>query len=465
MPTGARSTFDVSEVGSINGPSRVSPIIDIHTHCAARTQGDPFGVAERLRGISAGKHAVTNYRGLPAVSYREMSDFDLQQEVCAKAGITGRIISNPFAAEVMAAIASKPAIDVVKHVNDQNAAIVARVPATNWGLGTLNPLEASHIAEGERCLGPLGFKGLLITSSWQGRFLDTEAAFPFWEWAQDRQAPIFIHPPRVPIGHDQQMDQYKLDELVGRPFDTAMALARMILSGLFDRYPRLKIAVAHMGGGIAAGHGTTRFRLAAGLRRHARARRHPLQVPPKRLPRDALRRYHGVLAPACARSGRGVRGRPRDVRYRLRTSANRSQGAHRHRERTCDFNGRQREDSLAQCRAFFRTACRGLIIGHVVRSRLYSVHYQIGRPDHRGPFLDFAWEHGGDLRRCLERRGNALFGHCRAHRILRQRGGDAEVEPLDNRRWRARRREQSRPGISLSAMKLLMIQAALAICP
>jgi predicted TIM-barrel fold metal-dependent hydrolase len=142
----------------------VPPIIDIHTHCAARTRDDPFGVVETLRAIPVGKNAVTNYRGLPAVSYREMSDFDLQQEVCAKAGITGRIISNPFAAEVIAAISSKPAIDVVKHVNDQNAAIVARAPATNWGLGTLNPLDASHIAEGERCLGPLGFKGLLITT-------------------------------------------------------------------------------------------------------------------------------------------------------------------------------------------------------------------------------------------------------------------------------------------------------------
>jgi predicted TIM-barrel fold metal-dependent hydrolase len=222
----------------------VSPIIDIHTHCAARTRDDPFGVAEALRAIPAGKNAVTNYRGLPAVSYREMSDFDLQQEVCAKAGITSRVISNPFAAEVIASISSKPAIDVVKHVNDQNAAVVALAPATNWGLGTLNPLDASHIPEGERCLGPLGFKGLLITSSWHGQFLDSEAAFPFWEWAQDREVPIFIHPPRVPIGYDQQMDQYKLDELVGRPFDTAMALARMILSGLFDRYPRLKIAVA-----------------------------------------------------------------------------------------------------------------------------------------------------------------------------------------------------------------------------
>ena len=225
------------------------PVIDIHTHCSPPARADPLGVAQALRGIPVGKNSVTNYRGLPAVSYHDMGDFDLQQEVCARAGITGRIISNPFAAEVMTAISSKPAIDVVKHVNDQTAAVVARAKS-NWGLGTLNPLDASHIAEGERCLGALGFKGLLITSSWHGQFIDGEASFAFWEWAQARQVPIFIHPPRVPIGHQQQMDQYKLDELVGRPFDTAMALARMILSGLFDCYPALKVAVAHMGGGL-----------------------------------------------------------------------------------------------------------------------------------------------------------------------------------------------------------------------
>jgi predicted TIM-barrel fold metal-dependent hydrolase len=225
------------------------PIIDIHTHCSPRPQGDPFGVAAVMRGAPVGRHAVTNFRGLPAVSYRDMYDFDLQQEVCAKAGITGRIISTPFAAEGISWASKSPAIDIVKSVNDQIAAIVAR-SSSNWGLGTLNPLDASQIAEGERCLGPLGFKGLLICSSWHGRFLDGEDAFPFWEWAQDRQVPIFIHPPRVPIGHEQQMDQYKLDELVGRPFDTAMTLARMILSGLLDRFPRLKIVVAHMGGAL-----------------------------------------------------------------------------------------------------------------------------------------------------------------------------------------------------------------------
>src|SRR5215831_10167423 len=138
------------------------PIIDIHTHCAPAVKGDPFGVAEVMRGIPAGRNAVTNFRGLPAVSYHEMYDFDLQQEACAKAGISGRIISTPFAAEVMTAVSQSPALDIV---NDGIAGIVARSDA-NWGLGTLNPLDRSHIAEGERCLTTLKFKGLLICSSW-----------------------------------------------------------------------------------------------------------------------------------------------------------------------------------------------------------------------------------------------------------------------------------------------------------
>jgi predicted TIM-barrel fold metal-dependent hydrolase len=226
------------------------PLIDIHTHCAPRVPGDRFGVAEALRGVPVGRNTVTNYRGLPAVAYHEMTDLDLQQEVLARAGVTHRLMSNPFPAETMTAISSAPALDIVMAVNDQIAALVGRAPQNLWGLGTLNPLDPSHIAEGERCLKSLGFKGLLITSSWHGRFIDDEDAFPFWEWAEHAQVPLFIHPPRVPIGHAQQMDQYKLDELVGRPFDTAMALARMILSGFFDRFSRLKIVVAHMGGGL-----------------------------------------------------------------------------------------------------------------------------------------------------------------------------------------------------------------------
>lgn len=272
-------------------------MVDIHTHCALPPRGDPLGVAAAMAGVRVGRNMVTNYRDLPAVAYYEMTDFALQQEVSAKAGITRRLLSNPFSAEIFTTISPKPAGDVVKFCNDQVAEIVAMAPQNCWGLGTINPLEASDIREGERCLGALGFKGLLICSSWHGRFLDTEEAYPFWEWVEDQQVPVFIHPPRVPIGHDQQMDQYKLDELVGRPFDTAMALARMILSGLFDRYPRFKVAVAHMGGGLLPVMG----RLDFGWRLGSEGMPERAKIKCQRLPSEYLSRLAvdtmGVWAP------------------------------------------------------------------------------------------------------------------------------------------------------------------------
>jgi predicted TIM-barrel fold metal-dependent hydrolase len=264
------------------------PIIDIHTRCSPpRPPGDRFGVQEALRGTPAGRNMITSYRGLPAVSYYEMGDFELQQEACAKAGVTHRLISTPFAAEVMAQISKSPSVDICKAVNDGIAGILAKAP-NNWGMGTLNPLDKAHIAEGERCLKELKFKGLLICSSWHGRFLDGEDAYPFWEWAQDRQVPVFLHPPRVPIGHAQQMNQFKLDELIGRPFDTAMALARMILSGLFDRYPRLKIVVAHMGGGLLPCMG----RLDFGWRLGCEGMPEDSVIRCKKLPSEYLRLLH-----------------------------------------------------------------------------------------------------------------------------------------------------------------------------
>jgi predicted TIM-barrel fold metal-dependent hydrolase len=262
-------------------------IVDIHTHCVLPSREDPFGIAAAMRGRIVGRNMVSDFAGLPSIGYYELTDFDLHQEVSAKAGITRRLVSSPFSAESITTVIKAPPLDVVKYNNDQIAAIVARAPHNVWGLGTLNPLERSHIAEGERCLGPLGFKGLLLVTSWHGKFLDTEDSYPFWEWAEDRQVPLFLHPPRVPIGHEQQMDQYKLDELVGRPFDTAMCLARIILSGLFDRYPRLKIVVAHMGGGLLPVMGRLNF----GWRLGCEGMPERAKIKCKRLPSDYLQQF------------------------------------------------------------------------------------------------------------------------------------------------------------------------------
>ena len=226
-------------------------IVDIHTHF-----NEP-GVADRL-GIDM-RNPGTGYRMLPSSQQAEFGNFPKQIEVNEKAGIDKRLMSSPFGAEMMSALTRKSSLEVVKAVNDATAKTVALAPDRLWGLGTVNPLEKDHIAEAERCMGPLGYKGLLCTTSWHGRYLDNEEAFAFWEYAEDKRVPIFLHPVRTPIGHDQQMDQYKLDELIGRPFDTAMCLARMILSGLFDRFPRLQVSVAHMGGGLLPVMGRLNF--------------------------------------------------------------------------------------------------------------------------------------------------------------------------------------------------------------
>jgi predicted TIM-barrel fold metal-dependent hydrolase len=265
----------------------MATLIDIHTHCSIPDRTDPLGVAQFMRGTQVGENSYHDFKGLPAISYHELMDFDLQQEVSHKAGITHRLMSNPFGAEVLVALSKKSAGDVIKYNNDQIAALVEKSKGSTWGLGVANPLDATLVRDAEACVAQPGFKGLLINSSWQTKFIDTEEAYPFWEWAEDKQIPLFIHPVRVPIGHEQQMDQYKLDELVGRPFDTAMCLARMILSGLFDRYPRLKIVVAHMGGGLLPVMG----RLDFGYRLGSEGMPERAKIKCKRLPSEYLRAH------------------------------------------------------------------------------------------------------------------------------------------------------------------------------
>ncbi len=60
-----------------------------------------------LRGVPVGRNIVTNFRGLPAVSPADMYDLDLQQEVCARAGVTGRLISIPFTVEMITAVSRR----------------------------------------------------------------------------------------------------------------------------------------------------------------------------------------------------------------------------------------------------------------------------------------------------------------------------------------------------------------------
>jgi aminocarboxymuconate-semialdehyde decarboxylase len=105
------------------------------------------------------------------------------------------------------------------------------------------------LREFERAIRQDGLKGAWITSSLQGSYPDDDDAMPFFQLAAELDVPVVIHPPSVGFGEERMRD-YRLASSVGRPMDNALALARLIVRGMFEKLPHLKLVGTHLGGGI-----------------------------------------------------------------------------------------------------------------------------------------------------------------------------------------------------------------------
>lgn len=144
-----------------------------------------------------------------------------------------------------------PALEIVRRYNGFAAEVTARHPGRLLGLASVVPFGGDEfLVETERAVRELGLKGIMINSSVAGEYLDSPRAGPFFELVTRLEVPIFVHPPRVTIGAEK-MEIFRLPEMVGRPFDTTLSLARFILTGGFERFPSLKLVGAHMGGAIS----------------------------------------------------------------------------------------------------------------------------------------------------------------------------------------------------------------------
>lgn len=165
----------------------------------------------------------------------------------AEAGVDLRILLPSMQVVGLSAMTGRPMREASKRLHDTYAELVAAHPGRFVTLASVSPFEPEGLGEAERAITELGFKGLCLDSSWAGRFYDTEDAYPFFEFAEGNGYPVFLHPPQLPYGF-QLMDRWRLEEVVGRPADTGMSVARMIFSGLLDRFPGVKIVLAHMGG-------------------------------------------------------------------------------------------------------------------------------------------------------------------------------------------------------------------------
>jgi aminocarboxymuconate-semialdehyde decarboxylase len=131
--------------------------------------------------------------------------------------------------------------------NDHIAQSCALHPDRFIGIGTV-PLQDMDLAikEMERCVKELKMPGLEIGSNINNRNLSDSYFDPFWKAAEELNCSLFIHPWEM-MGQ-KDMTKYWLPWLVGMPAETSRAICSMIFSGVFERFPKLRVAFAHGGG-------------------------------------------------------------------------------------------------------------------------------------------------------------------------------------------------------------------------
>jgi aminocarboxymuconate-semialdehyde decarboxylase len=139
---------------------------------------------------------------------------------------------------------------VVQEFNAHAAELTAKYPKRLLGLACSVPFDNDEILkETERAIRDYNMKGIMINSSVNGEYLDSTRAIPFFELVSQLEVPLFVHPPKFTIGNEK-MEIYRLPEMLGRPFDTTLSLTRFIFTGGFERFPKLKMICAHVGGAL-----------------------------------------------------------------------------------------------------------------------------------------------------------------------------------------------------------------------
>jgi aminocarboxymuconate-semialdehyde decarboxylase len=141
------------------------------------------------------------------------------------------------------------AVELARLVNDALADVARQGRGRFTALGTL-PLNdpAASAAELRRVVRDLGLGGVMLFSNVDGVALSDERFRPLYQAANELEAVLYIHPAH-PVGVESMLD-YWLMPLVGFPFDTTLAAAKLVFSGVAERFPRITWVLAHLGGAI-----------------------------------------------------------------------------------------------------------------------------------------------------------------------------------------------------------------------
>ncbi len=175
------------------------------------------------------------------VRFRVMDGFDGYQQVLSIATPPIEAYAAPEQAVDLARIANDGMAELVSRYPDRFPAFVASLP--------LNDPDAA-MAEIDRAVRDLGARGIQIFSNINGQPLDRPEYLALFDKMTSYDLPIWLHPYRGADVADYATETRSTFEIwwaFGWPYDTSVAMARLVFAGLFDRYPGLKIITHHMG--------------------------------------------------------------------------------------------------------------------------------------------------------------------------------------------------------------------------
>ena len=224
--------------------------IDVHTHYypemffeMIRSTPSDFSFAKDPTGRTIITHRGARFFGVTA----PMTDVNKRLEDMDRVGIDVEVISLSTPNIYFADETGQP--EVARVMNDAYAELMARHPKRFKGFASIpmdNPDAA--IAELHRAIDQLKMNGVVLLSNIRGRALTSPDYRPFFEEANRMSLCIFLHP-MIPV-NSEPFKEYVLGPLVGFPFDTTLAVARMCFDGLLRELPNIKWIIGHLGGAV-----------------------------------------------------------------------------------------------------------------------------------------------------------------------------------------------------------------------
>jgi predicted TIM-barrel fold metal-dependent hydrolase len=183
--------------------------------------------------------------------YERLTDLDVRLAEMDASGTDLSVLSLQTPT-VQAYAPADAATALAQRYNDELAELVGQRPTRFAGLGVVAPQDPEAAAqEIGRVMGPLGLGGIMICSHTQGRYLDDPFFEPLVAAAEENAAPIYLHPRMPSPGQIGPYRDYGMPAAVwGYQADAGTHAVRLMLSGLLDRHPDLKLVLGHLGEGL-----------------------------------------------------------------------------------------------------------------------------------------------------------------------------------------------------------------------